>query len=165
MNLAKQKASGFKGATMGWTRKRLNNLGKLVPKEHKGVDIETEKGDPIYAMFDGTARLKTNKKNGKVVGGGYYVALTSKVNGKTVETWYFHMQKDTRVSGEVKAGDIIGYQGDSGNLKKAVANKSTPIHVHIQLYEDGKLKNPLPYLKAALDETTGKLTNEPDCND
>ena len=164
MNLAKQSASGLKGATMGWTRKRFNNLGKLVAKQHKGVDIETEKGDPIYAMFDGTARLKTNTdEDGNVIGAGYYVAVTSKVGGKTIQTWYFHMQKDTRVFGEVKAGDIIGYQGDSGNLKIAVAKKYTPIHVHIQMYEDGKLIDPMPYFKATLNKTTGNFTNESDC--
>ena len=163
MNLAKQKSSGYLGATKGFTRKKSEG-GKLVPKEHRGVDIETKVGDPIYAMFDGTARLKTNMKNGKVIGGGYYVAVTSKVNGKTIEIWYFHMQKDTRVSGTVKVGDIIGYQGLSGNLGDAVKKGSTPVHVHIQLYENGVLKDPLSYLKAGLNITTGQFTNESDCN-
>lgn len=163
--LAKQKASGFKGAIMRWNRKKKVK-GKLVPKEYRGIDIETKKGNPIYAMFDGTARLKTNTdKKGKVIGACYYVAVTSKVNGKTIKTWYFHMQKDNRTSGEIKAGDIIGYQGKSGNLGAAVKKGTTPVHVHIQLYENGKLKDPLPYLKAGLNETTGKFTNESDCND
>lgn len=163
MNLAKQKASGFNGATKGFTRTKMVG-GILVPKEHKGVDIETKVGDPIYAMFDGTASLKTNTKNGKVIGGGYYVSLVSTVNGQRVETWYFHMAENTRVSGVVKAGDIIGYQGLSGNLGEAVEAGTTPVHVHIQLYENNVLKDPLLYLKASLVRSTGKFTNEADCN-
>ena len=163
MNLAKQRVSGLKGATFGMTRTKKNASGKIVPKLHGGVDLETKVGDPIYAMFDGVARLKTNLKRGKVVGAGYYVAVNSVINGKNVETWYFHMRENDRVSGDVKAGDIIGYQGLSGNLGEAVERGMTPIHVHIQLFENGQKKDPLPFFKAELNKETGIFTNDEDC--
>ena len=92
------------------------------------------------------------------------MALVSEINGKKVETWYFHMEENSRVLGAVKAGDIIGYQGLSGNLGEAVKSGSTPVHVHVQLYENGKLKDPLSYFKAALNINTGDFINESDCN-
>ena len=115
-------------------------------------------------MFDGTATLKTQKnEDGEVTGAGHYVQIISKVNGKTIKTWYFHMQKDNRTSGEVKAGDIIGYQGKSGNLGETLEDKTTESHVHVQLYENDVKKNPVDYFKASLDTTTGKFTNDSDC--
>ncbi len=73
------------------------------------------------------------------------------------------MQQNNRTSGEVKAGDIIGYQGTSGNLGNALKSKTTESHVHVQIYENGVKKNPVDYFKASLDISTGKFTNDSDC--
>lgn len=80
---------------------------------HDGVDIKNPYGQPIYSMLDGNASMNTQYKNGKISGAGHYISITSIVNGQTVRLVYFHLQEDNRVSGKVKAGDIIGYQGKS----------------------------------------------------
>ena len=61
------------------------------------------------------------------------VNITSTVKGKKITIGYFHLQYSRRTSGNVKAGDIIGYQGTSGNLKGAIADKKTVSHVHIKV--------------------------------
>ena len=59
---------------------------------------------------------------------------------------FFHLQKENRVLQgtplvKVEAGDIIGYQGDSGNLKGAIESGGVESHVHIEVREhDGSSK-------------------------
>lgn len=149
-----QRNSGIRGGMWGWTR----SGGK---QRHNGVDIKTNFGDPIYSMYDGTATLREqiDKKTGKVIKAGYYVEVSSVINGKTVQIRYFHMQKDERVSGKIKAGDIIGYQGDSGSLKEAIKQGLCGYHVHVTIIEDGEEVNPLSYFTTTIDTKTGKVIN------
>lgn len=109
-------------------------------------------------MYGGTAKIKTQyDKNGKVVGAEYYVDVTSVVNNQTVHILYFHMQEDGRVSGHVNAGDVIGYQGDSGNLGDAIKHHHSVSHVHIKVKVNGKAVDPKPYFATKFDGTgTGK---------
>jgi len=139
--------SGLQGGTFGCTRYESDDTcgGVKGKKNHNGLDIKNAYGKPDYAMYGGTAVLRTQYKNGKVVGAGYYVDVTSVVNGTTIHILYFHMQKDTRVDGQVKAGDIIGYQGNSGNLKNAIDEGSAVSHVHIKVKVNNKAVDPKPY--------------------
>ena len=90
------------------------------------------------------------------------MGVSSRVNGKTIRLVYFHLQKDKRASGTVKAGDIIGYQGLSGNLGKAIEQKSTTSHVHIKTRVNRIKADPLDYLATTIDPNTGTITNP--CN-
>ncbi len=74
------------------------------------------------------------------------------------------MQKDNRKSGIVKAGGIIGYQGDSGNLKNGIAEGSAESHVHIKVKVNGKTVNPNNYLATKFDSNTGASQNSTNCN-
>ena len=103
-------------------------------------------------MYDGVATLHT-----ELAGAGYYVTVASEIYGEKVEIVYFHMQKERRVSGAVKAGDIIGYQGDSGNLKGAIGRGKTVSHVHIKVKVAGDAVDPLPYLATEIDPKTGEV--------
>tara|TARA_B110001450_G_scaffold66045_1_gene62515 strand:+ start:592 stop:933 length:342 start_codon:yes stop_codon:yes gene_type:complete len=113
-------------------------------------------------MYNGTARLDTQYKDGVIDGAGYHVSITSNIDGNEVRNVYFHLQKDRRTSGPVKAGDIIGYQGVSGNLGKAIEQKSTTSHVHIKTRVNGVKADPLDYLATTIDPNTGTITNP--CN-
>jgi len=87
------------------------------------------------------------------------VGVTSRVNGKTIRLVYFHLQKDKRASGTVKAGDIIGYQGVSGKLGNAIEQNSTTSHVRIKTSVNGIKADPLDYLATTIDPNTRKITN------
>jgi murein DD-endopeptidase MepM/ murein hydrolase activator NlpD len=80
----------------------------------------------------------------------------------TVRLVFFHMQEAGRASGQVKAGDIIGYQGDSGNLKNAIDQKLTVSHVHIKARENGAVADPLCHFATQINPATGEVTNP--CN-
>jgi murein DD-endopeptidase MepM/ murein hydrolase activator NlpD len=73
---------------------------------HKGVDIMAPSGTPIVAPFDGVARSDYNSLGGDVVF----------VTGRYGTVYNAHLSSYTSASnGPVKAGDVIGLVGDSGN--------------------------------------------------
>lgn len=74
------------------------------------------------------------------------------------------MQNWGRKSGKVKAGDIIGYQGDSGNLGTAISRGKTVSHVHIAVEVYGQRVDPLPYLKTRIDIFMGIVMFPSNCN-
>ena len=128
-----------------------------------GVDIKNPPEAPIYAIYDGVASKHTQTdEDGNLDGAGYYSVIKSKVNGKNIRVVYFHLQKDNRTTGVVKAGDIIGYQGDSGNLKNAIGQGHTVSHVHIKTQVNGANDDPLNHIKTKIDPKTGKVINR--CN-
>ena len=158
-------ASGMQGAlhdTCARFNEKYTCKGVRGRKWHNGVDLKNPYGAPVFASYDGIARKDKQLKDGKLDGAGYYVGVTSRVNGKTIRLVYFHLQKDKRASGTVKAGDIIGYQGVSGNLGKAIEQKSTTSHVHIKTRVNGVKADPLDYLATTIDPNTGTITNP--CN-
>lgn len=161
--IAPQTISGTEGGMFGWTRNQGN-------KHHYGVDLKADYGDAIYAMYDGSIYSEKYDKDGA----GYYTRIQSTVNGQTFLVEYHHLQKDNRVkSGNVKAGDIIGYLGDSGNLSGAIEDGFAISHVHIGVLEhDGSDKwgfknysfvDPLPYLATEID-SDGTVTKKADCD-
>ena len=151
--IAGQKNSGIPGGIFG-TCTRFFTQDICAPKKrlHQGTDFLNEENEPIFAMFDGMARLQEQEG-----GAGYHVSIVSQVNGKTVRHVYFHLQQENRASGFVKQGDIIGYQGDSGNLKDAIEKEYTQSHVHLKVEENGTNVNPFKYIKTQFDPATGEL--------
>lgn len=144
-------------------------------KKHDGIDIESNFGTPIYAMYDGF--IYSTKHDSE--GAGYYTRIQSTINGETILISYFHLQKDNRILESssplryVKAGEIIGYQGDSGNLKDAVAKGTVDSHLHIEVrkhnggsnwgYKSYNLVDPRSYLNAIIDDK-GNTTLNSNCN-
>ena len=152
--IAPQTNSGIQGGIFGTcTRKSKNTICAPKTRYHQGVDILNKENQPIFAMFDGVARLQ--EQDG---GAGHHISITSTVNGKTVRHVYFHLQDQNRVSGPVKAGDIIGYQGVSGNLAGAIEDGLTQSHVHVKLEENGRKIDPLKYFNTQIDPKTGAVT-------
>ena len=105
-------------------------------KLHKGIDLKADYGDPIFAMHDGFVYSTGYDKKEA----GYMVLLQSTVNGETIIQEFFHLQDANRVQLNndgtlhyVKAGDIIGYLGDSGNLSEAIFDGNAESHVHLKV--------------------------------
>ena len=162
--IAPQTNSGMAGGLFGTcTRDHERFICAPKKRKHQGVDILNAPGKPIFAMYDGVARQQIQyDDDGNLTGAGYHIAVTSQVDGKTVRHVYFHLQQANQASGPVKAGDIIGYQGDSGNLKSAIEDGLTQSHVHVKVEENGEKTDPLTYFKTKIDSETGELIQ--DCN-
>lgn len=137
---------------------------------HKGVDIFGAKLAPMVAASDGV--ITADRRSGLGISGNM-VILTSDDGWRYL---YIHVNNDTpgtddganpqgwiipnrlRVGSRVKAGDVIGYLGDSGNAE------TTPAHVHFEIHEPGVgAVNPTPYVQAAQEAgrvvSTGSLAS------
>jgi murein DD-endopeptidase MepM/ murein hydrolase activator NlpD len=132
---------------------RINPYSKLK-QTHHGVDINkmldrsTINLKPVRAVDDGTVLVSKMQGNGK--GYGNYIVIK--------HSWgyslYAHMSsRKIAVGAKVKAGEIIGYVGSTGN--------STGPHLHFGIctsYSTASPDNgsawvdPLPYLKTVNDE-------------
>jgi peptidoglycan hydrolase-like protein with peptidoglycan-binding domain len=96
-------------------------------RKHLGVDIIAKEGNLIYAVADGTITRVYSAATSKLAGNG--VRLT------TADGTYFfygHFQsvaEGITVGTQVKAGQVIGYNGKTGNT-------NTP-HLHFEIHPQG----------------------------
>ncbi|MGB3948042.1 MAG: M23 family metallopeptidase [Bacteroidia bacterium] len=96
-------------------------------REHKGIDIDLEKGDPVAAAFDGMVRVA------KPYGGFGNVVIIRHYNG--LETVYAHLSKIKVIPGQViSAGDLVGLGGNTGHSRGS--------HLHFEVRFKGMPINP-----------------------
>ena len=102
-------------------------------KFHSGVDLAGPEGTPIVATRDGTVTMAKTGYNG---GNGNYVTIN---HGDGFSSSYLHMTRYVvSVGQKVKAGQIIGYMGNTGASKGS--------HLHFTIYYNGSTVNPADYL-------------------
>lgn len=86
---------------------------------HKGTDWGMNNGTPLIAIEDGTITLNTKDQ---------YGALFTRLLGSSGKQYeYVHLSRYATVMGQfVRAGDVIGYAGATGN--------ATGPHLHLNYY-------------------------------
>ena len=164
--VAKQENSGVLGGRFGCNRYD----GKCVgtgdrDKMHGGLDIKNTYGSPVHAMYDGYVSQSTHE----LPDAGWVGVLSANVSGQDIKIQYFHLQEDNRTTGHINAGDIIGYQGDSGNLAGAIKKGYTESHVHIKITKDQNgqdhLLDPEDYIgNLSTEDTQDDNENDPTFN-
>ena len=110
-------------------------------RTHKGTDVFAVQGTPLVAVTDGYIGKYSPVEKG--LGG-----ITVWVYGYDGHHYYYaHMskvEKGIKVGAKVKAGQIVGYVGNTGNAR------TTPPHLHFQIHPNGgEPVNPYPFLRAA----------------
>lgn len=101
-------------------------------RSHSGTDIFAARGTPIHAPASGWVDIATG-----TIGGHQF-----RLRDASGTLWFgSHMDKFGK-SGQVSAGDIIGYVGDSGN-----ARGSRP-HLHFEVHPGSQAVNPFPLLRS-----------------
>ncbi|MFF4366563.1 M23 family metallopeptidase [Streptomyces sp. NPDC001594] len=116
----------------------FGQAGGMWMSVHTGIDFPVSYGTPVMAATDGTMRTQWNSAYGNM-------AILTSPDG--TETWYCHLSSTKIRSGQVKAGDVIAYSGNSGN--------STGPHLHFEVRPGGgSAVDPLAWLRShGLDPT------------
>ncbi|GAA0334761.1 hypothetical protein GCM10008967_26960 [Bacillus carboniphilus] len=108
-----------------------SKMGYRWGKMHKGIDIARP--------YDRTIKASDN---GVVVEAGWDGGYGNKVvinHNNGYKTVYAHLSSiSVSVGQTVPKGSKIGVMGSTGN--------STGVHLHFEIYQNGKLKNPLDYI-------------------
>ena len=100
---------------------------------HSGMDIASYYGDSVRASADGVVSIMERR-----AGYGRLIVID---HGFGVSTWYGHLSGfNTHVGMQIKRGDVIGFEGNSG--------RSTGPHVHYEVRIYNTPVNPWPYLES-----------------
>jgi murein DD-endopeptidase MepM/ murein hydrolase activator NlpD len=101
------------------------------PAYHQGLDISTEKGQPVYATADGEVESAAYT--------GDYGNLIQINHAFGLTTRYGHLSGfNVKPGQKVSRGDVIGYVGATG--------RATGAHVHYEILANGRLLDPLKLL-------------------
>jgi murein DD-endopeptidase MepM/ murein hydrolase activator NlpD len=106
---------------------RILNGAARAP--HRGLDLEAETGEPVFAAADGVVAL---------TGGFYYAGNCVYLDhGQGLTTMYFHLSEVRVAPGQrVARGELLGLAGDTG--------RSTRSHLHFGVSTLGRLVDPEP---------------------
>lgn len=117
---------------------------------HEGIDIMAEKNMPGYypvvSMTDGVVTEK-----GWLEKGGWRIGITAPTGAYF---YYAHLDSyaELEKGDPVKAGDLLGYMGDSGYGEEGTTGEF-PVHLHLGIYlKEGTEEisvNPYPVLRYA----------------
>lgn len=116
-------------------------------RRHLGQDVFCDGGDPVLASEPGKVEFGTSSLGGRFArlhlkqGGYYYYAHLSGWNKRKFSS-----------GDRVRAGDVIGFCGNSGNAK------TTPPHVHFGWYA-GSAVDPMGQLIGWLDRAGARSRN------
>lgn len=104
-------------------------------RRHEGVDIFAPKGTPVVAAVNGRIiRVNENQLGGKTV--------WLRPKAKDFTLYYAHLNEQLATPGqEVKAGDVIGKVGNTGNAK------TTAPHLHFGIYTGSGAIDPLLFIQ------------------
>lgn len=118
-------------------------------RTHEGCDIMAERNErgfyPVVSITDGVV-----EKKGWLEKGGYRLGIRSP---QGAYFYYAHLfsYADIEVGEEVRAGELIGFMGDSGYGEEGTTGKF-PVHLHIGIYLPTKHNreqsvNPYPVMR------------------
>lgn len=127
-------SGGSSGATGNWQNPVPGYTGisrRYISKQsHGALDIVAPLGTPIYAAADGTVVAVESGWSGGTAGMASYGNYVNLDNGGGIYTMYAHMvQTAVGPGAQVKAGDCIGYLGQTGN--------SSGPHLHFEIRVGG----------------------------
>jgi murein DD-endopeptidase MepM/ murein hydrolase activator NlpD len=109
-------------------------------RRHVGVDLFTKRGEYVYAVVDGTLTGRSWDQPGRSAGNAWWLRAAD----GSATFFYAHLQDfapGLREGSRVRAGEIIGWVGDTGN--------ASAVHLHFEVRPGGgDPVNPYPIIRA-----------------
>ncbi len=103
---------------------------------HNGVDITAPAGKPIYAPADGTV---ANCDTGEAAYGNWCTirhTIETKNGKRNIVTLFGHMRSYKVKPGQkVERGDLIGYEGNTGNTTRLLYGPERGYHLHFTVFD------------------------------
>ncbi len=116
---------------------------------HNGLDVAGPAGSPVYAAADGV--VYDTDHSDTVYGNWVAIkhSLSSSKGQVNIITLYGHMRTFKVSAGQsVKQGDIIGYEGNTGNTTAKLYGPERGYHVHFSVFDvEGFTVKPGAYTK------------------
>lgn len=110
--------------------KITSRFGQRWGRNHNGIDMSSSKRNILAADTGKVSFAGTKNGYGKTV-------IIDHQNG--YETLYAHLSEiSVKVGDVVEKGEKIGVMGSTG--------RSTGVHLHFEVHENGKVQNPMKYL-------------------
>src|SRR5258708_2071952 len=117
--------------SQGYGKTGFRTLGYTF---HNGIDIAAPAGTPIYAAADGTVEAVGTGQGAY----GNWVAIkhdTGKFAGRAIVSLYGHMSSFRANEGQkVAMGDLIGFEGNSGNTTRLLYGPHRGYHLHFTIF-------------------------------
>ena len=120
--------------TQGYGKTGFTALGYNF---HNGIDVAAPAGQPIYAAADGEV-IYTDSSDASY---GNWVAIKHTIPTKSggtaqIITLYAHFRSfKVKPGQQVSQGDILGYEGNTGNTTKKLYGPERGYHIHFGVYD------------------------------
>ncbi|MBX4187593.1 MAG: peptidoglycan DD-metalloendopeptidase family protein [Candidatus Doudnabacteria bacterium] len=116
--------------TQGYGNTGFTSLGYNY---HNGVDIAAPAGRQIYVAFDGVVQ---DTGVGQGAYGNWVTIRHTVTGGRQLITLYAHMSSYKVAKGQqVKAGDLVGFEGNTGNTTRLLYGPHRGYHLHFTVFD------------------------------
>ena len=118
--------------TQGYGNTGFTSLGYNF---HNGLDIAAPAGKPIYSAADGTVAHCNSSQAAYGNWCTIYHNVSTNDGSADIVTLYAHMRSIVIAPGQaVKMGDLIGYEGNTGNTTRLLYGPERGYHLHFTVF-------------------------------
>ncbi len=107
---------------------------------HNGIDLAGPAGTPIYAPADGVV---ANCDTGQAAYGNWCTirhTIDTTSGKRNIVTLFGHMRSVKVIAGQkVKLGDLVGYEGNTGNTTRLIYGPERGYHLHFMVLDAKRL--------------------------
>lgn len=119
--------------TQGYGNTGFTSLGYNF---HNGLDLAAPAGKPIYAAADGTVANCNSSQSAYGNWCTIYHTVATNDGNRDIVTLYAHMRSYSVSAGQaVKMGDLIGYEGNTGNTTRLLYGPDRGYHLHFTVFD------------------------------
>lgn len=119
--------------TQGYGNTGFTSLGYNF---HNGIDLAAPAGKPIYAPADGTVAHCNSSQSAYGNWCTIYHTVATNSGARDIVSLFAHMRSVNVSPGQaVKTGDLVGYEGNTGNTTRLLYGPDRGYHLHFTIFD------------------------------